>query len=516
LNKSSRADQVIFSAKPLAPLTGGFGHTNSMSKKEVDNNSNWQSLETQSMPIYVSDYRIKTLVAFAAFFALSVLLTLYAIFLSGDILDWLRILIYPYVTAATVGVFHFQYSKRFEFYKSFLRVATGKGNVTDIPYSELQIVKLNWNSGQISSILIAPRNEPITKRNTMRISNASIKKMRATVYDLIIGEITGGVLVENMQRDAEASSAEIKAVAEKTKSFVLIAGLASIPFFLGGYLLYQLFSSNYSEPVFPIASLNELVILSLLGFGLLIISVLYLRRIARSLATINQKWFGPIPKTLLICIVLLAGTLALSIVSIYELPISNNPSGSVGLVAIELTVFSLTGLLILIGFFGIGIGTLASRAGPFKGRVALILCLVLICFALASPIVGALAGIDSTPISGAKVVVTYIVLNISYPHNAPYGYLGNNHQIINWAGGGNATLYGGEHWNTWIALYYQLVPNGDQITSFVTTTKGFSVNSVSPRLPFYAPAGSELNVSYVLAAPLFNYAGPLSLEINTT
>lgn len=264
--------------------------------------------------------------------------------------------------------------------------------------------------------------------------------------------------------------------------------------------------------------MDEMYILIVIGFGALIGAVLYLRPITKELVKIDAAWFKNYPLFLLALIILLVITLPLTLNAVYYLPASNYPSGSSGLIAVESVGMPIALILLLTLFFGITVGSLAMRMGKYRGKLALVLCAILVSGAFVAPYVGAISGVSAgPPISNTRVVITQINLQISYPGGLSLGYLGDSQQAIGFSGSGNATFSGGEQWNTWFVLPYEgSNPAGHEITSLTTSTPGFSVVSTEPKVPFMTQEGIGLNVSFVLQVPNTPYSGPVDILISTT
>lgn len=152
----------------------------------------------ESTAIYVSDIRRRSLAAFLGSLLISLASTYYAQFVAHAFWSNLNVLAYPYALTVTLGLINQRYRRRIEFYKSFLRITARNGESRDIRYTDIGIVRLWYNSyGLITSFLISAKGEQNGK--TWRIPNSKIKTMKATVYDLIMGEMKNRTVIQSLK-----------------------------------------------------------------------------------------------------------------------------------------------------------------------------------------------------------------------------------------------------------------------------------------------------------------------------
>ncbi len=315
----------------------------------------------------------------------------------------------------------------------------------------------------------------------------------------------------------------------KARLFAIFGLLASGSIIIGSYFLYQAinitnYDASFNAPVvFPQLNLLELYLTSLVGFGSLTAAFAYLRSASRNIEPspetklrrgyVNPRKFLLGLEIMTVCILILT-TLGISLLPSAFGRSTNDSftSGMVGFLAL-LMVF------LAIIFSAIGLSSSIGTMGPYRRTRIMVITSALICLSLIAPLAGVFSTIGTNSLSyNVRQVLTQIDINISYPNNLSYGFLGPSTQVIHWAGGGASRFFGGERFNTWIYIDYVCCYNiaSHQITSFTTSNLGFTIYSISPVVPFYAPHSAGLNISYTLQTSKLNYTGPLYLQIVTT
>jgi hypothetical protein len=488
---------------------------------------------TTEQPLYVFDHRKRITISAAALMAalffefyLTIVYKLPIVGADGSSQDgMLQIFLYTGIFAA-FACYGLLKSKRIEFYQNFIRVISRLGVIVEIPYSEIYLSP--FVQGKSFKMMRFVEGKQLGSWN---LSNDKIWNPNGTsmfLYELISPKSNKISLATNI----EIGSLD----PQKTRRFEIFAIIGAGVIIVGAYFVYAVFAQiqqqiNFGDSV-AISSVEnvELYTTALVGFGALILSMIYLRSAARKELSNVKVSFGryggvPASTTILVLIIFTTVVLAMVVTTIYFLPQSqgtcNSPESCNATVAPGMFMLgTVLAIIVLIIFYAMGLGGFLSAIGPYQRRKMLVATTILVCLSLIFPIIGGVFGQYSYSVDyNSQQELTSINVAIIYPGNATWGYLGASNQEIYWAGGGGAYFSGGQHFKTWIYLPYACCFNASsfEITEFSTLNQGFSVVSVSPSPPFHPADSSSLNISYTLVTPSnLNYTGPLYLQIKTT
>ncbi len=146
-----------------------------------------------------------------------------------------------------------------------------------------------------------------------------------------------------------------------------------------------------------------------------------------------------------------------------------------------------------------------------KRRIGLIVAIVIIVILI---IFGGLFILGSHyQVSNPTVSVSITGINLQIDYTGiSSGYLGPTSQAISYTN----TLNGGQQFSITITLSSSAILLSHNINSITLNTGGFSLDSISPNLPYSISPGSSVYITLTLTAPNSNFNGPLDLIISTS
>lgn len=307
----------------------------------------------------------------------------------------------------------------------------------------------------------------------------------------------------------------------KIRRFAFFGILGSFSIIVGSLFLYLLLPNQNPG----VDQYLELYSTAIVGFGAISIASLYLRSASKNLPsdvrmTLSRGASTTSHRGFSILAALSVFTMGFVVVGIFLIPYGmfSSSTSTLSFYSVFFSFFSFVIVFILFLSTLVGYTTFLRAIGKQRRRI-MVVTAVVICVALLTPFASvfyqtALAA-STGPNYNVRIDFTTTYLTINYPNAGGSGYLGASKQTIHWTG--SATAPGKDKFNATLTLSYDKFYNesGHMITAFNSTDQGFSIISVAPTIPFTA-AGNELNISYVLLTPDFNYTGPLDLYITTT
>jgi hypothetical protein len=163
----------------------------------------------------------------------------------------------------------------------------------------------------------------------------------------------------------------------------------------------------------------------------------------------------------------------------------------------------------------------AKSRGTRNVLIGIVVIVVVAIIAIAS------LGLISNPLSSgsnttqstqppATVTLTAANMQVVYPNAATSGYLGPSSQSLN-VNGLPQTFAGGQEFSLTISLNNQAsIITSHTISLISTNTQGFTVNSVSPTLPYTLGPGASVTFTITLTTPNTNYDGPYTIVVTTS
>ena len=111
-----------------------------------------------------------------------------------------------------------------------------------------------------------------------------------------------------------------------------------------------------------------------------------------------------------------------------------------------------------------------------------------------------------------KVTIPAINLNIAY-NGKTNGYLGPTSQSVATS---LPTVNGGDEFTETLTLHSSALVFTHSIDNMIITTQGFTIESITPNLPYSFSPGSSMSFTLEIKTPMENYDGPINLLIETS
>ena len=110
------------------------------------------------------------------------------------------------------------------------------------------------------------------------------------------------------------------------------------------------------------------------------------------------------------------------------------------------------------------------------------------------------------------VTVTALDLSIAYNGNTN-GYLGPTSQSLSTQ---LPSMNGGQEFEETLTLHSSALLFSHSINNIYVTTPGFTIESITPSLPYSFSSGSSMSFTLKLKTPNTNFDGPLTILVTTT